>query len=163
MPAQDPNNIKGNQFDVYIDHGDAPFQLTVNAGPALVLENVETQRLGKSPIGAMVTGHMTELTFEFQEWTKEDIKRWNGITAVNASQNYLPPVGTLMPKHHIRLHNRGDGADTTKDICYPAVSFRGMALSIDGGPVAKQQVSATAFVDLDSGHSAIIGYVAPEV
>lgn len=161
MAARDTDNMKGNQWDVFLAGNPSPFEMSVSVGEALDLAPITTQREGTTPIAIMVQGHKTELTFEFQEWTIDDIKRWNGIIAATASVNKLPAVGTKMPTVHIRLHNAGDGEDTSKDIVFPAVVFGGMGFSIDGGPLAKQQVKGTAILDAATGDVVQIGYVAP--
>ena len=153
------DNLRGNQWDVFIDDNDASFQMTVSVSPGLDLGPITTQRHGSTPIAMMVQGHKADLTFEFQEWTIDDLKRWNGITAATANVNKLPPVGTQMPTHKIRLHNAGDGQDTSKDIVFLKVVFGGAGFTIDGGPQHKQQVSGTAILDAASGDVVQIGHV----
>jgi hypothetical protein len=160
MPPQDTNNLRGNQFDVFINGADAPFHMTVSVGPGLDLGPVMTQRHGSTPIAMIVQGHKADLTFEFQEWTIEDLKRWNGIVANTAAVNKLPAVGTKMPTNSVRLHNPGDGADTTRDIVFPAVVFAGVGFNIDGTANHKQSVAGTAILDAASGDVVQIGYVA---
>lgn len=118
-------NIKGDIWDVYIDGSLAPFDATWDVGENLDIHMVTTQRQGSSPIAALVQGQKCEMSFVFQEMTRDNCMRWNGIAGAAATENPLPPVGTKLPTHTVRMHNPTDGADTTNDIYMPKVSFKG--------------------------------------
>lgn len=161
MANQDTANIRGDLWDVFIDGNPAPFSMFVNRGKHLDTVPVTTQRHGTTPIASIIQGHMCALSFEFQEWTIDNIKMWDGIVAATASVNDLPALGTLLPTHAVRLHNPSDGADTSKDLVYPAVVFHGHANNSDGQGELRLPVEATALLDAASGKVARIGYVAP--
>lgn len=152
------DNMLGNQWDVFIDGDPSPFQMTVSVGQTLTLQPITTQRFGADPVCHMVNGRSLELSFQFQEWTIDDLKRWNGITANTAAVNKLPAVGTKMPSHNVRLHN-ANADDNSMDIVFPSVVFHGMGFNVDGSADAKQDVKATAQRDAATGDVVQIGYV----
>lgn len=158
MAAQDINNTRPDIFEIYIGGTIAPFHMTVSKSESLDMVPITTQRYGTTPIGHLIQGHKADLVFEFQEWTIEDLKRWDSIVAETATVNKLPGVGTLAPTNTVRLHNAGDGDDTSKDLYFPKVTFMGTAFNADGQNEARQSVRGVAVRDLSSGDLVQIGW-----
>lgn len=161
MAAQDTANLKADIWELFIDHAPAPFHSAVSFGPQLDLHPVKTQRWGSTTIATIIQGHMGELSFEWQEGEVEFLMKINGIAGAAASVNDLPAIGSQMPTHHIRLHNPTDGADTSADLVFPAVSFQSFSNSADGREEAKYTSAAKAQRDPESGAVVQIGYVEP--
>lgn len=161
MAAQDVANVRGDAWDVFINDSLAPFYASVSAGPQIIAHPFKTQRMGDTILGHLVEGHKCSLSFVFQEMTVQDAIRWNGLTGATGNENPLPAVGTLLPNYSIRLHNKGDGDDTTKDIYFPAANFLGFSMSTDGRGTADQTVAAEAVRDPATGVLSQIGWVDP--
>jgi hypothetical protein len=155
------DNVKGDFWQVFIDDVAAPFSSTLDVGEGLDVHRVTTQLYGTTPIGTILQGQKADLSFTFQELSVAESMRWNGITGVAAAENPLPPVGTKLPTHSVRLHNPADGADTTNDIYMPKVSFLGFSMSVSGTGNAEQKVPALAMMDLATGVLSQIGWVGP--
>lgn len=157
--AQTEDNIKGDIWEVYIDDEIAPFYATWDVGENLDVHMVTTQRYGTTPIDALNQGQKCEMQFTFQEVAREQAAMWNGIVGPLSNENALPPVGSKLPKHSVRMHNPSDGADTTNDIYMPKVSFMGYSMSTDGAGNAEHKVAAKAMLDLATGVLSQIGWV----
>ena len=160
MPNQDTANIRPNLWDVFIDDAAAPFSMFVNKGEHFSSVPITTQRYGTTPIAMLIEGHMCQLSFEFQEWTVYNLKLWDGIVAETAPVNKLQAVGSRLPTHSIRLHNPADGADTSRDLVFPAVCFQSHAFNSDGTKELKNAVTGTAIRDTTSGDVVQLGYTA---
>lgn len=153
-------NVKTARVQLFIDGSESPLLADVSGSNFAQALAVLSGRAGATPEMHLVEGHPGQVQITFLEHSAAVIKLINGIESANKA---ALAAGSRLPPHALRVHNPGDGSDTSKDIVIPAVVFTDWAWS--RGPTGVAQHSCVARIEQpDDPELDVwwIGYVEPE-
>lgn len=113
-------NVASDLYEVKIAGSAAGFHASVSVGGFITKHQVKSALTGDEVLGELVQGRTPTIELEMIEATLAQLRQYLGM---GVSDTALPALGALLPTVTVQIHLVADGATTTRDLYFYAVSF----------------------------------------